>query len=114
MAGPIDSSGPIEAICSRSDAPSSRRSVHSYSELEVGDRVLLCFVATEDPNPPYALKIRAPNGAVVMDRILRDLPTGQPQSEPPIELILLARGTYAIDIKEIKGTSWGKATLTVP
>ena len=50
---------------------------------------------------------------MVVDRILRDLPTGLPQSEPPIELVVSLRGNYAIEIREVRGNLWGKATLRV-
>ncbi len=113
MAGLLECTGPIEAFCQRADMPSSRRSLHSMDEIEVGDRVLLCFVG-DDGKPPYSLKIRSPSGALMVDKIVRELPTGRPQSEPPVELLLLARGEYVIEIREVRGQSWGRAVLRIP
>ncbi len=113
MAGPVDTSGPIETFCHKADAPSSRRSTLSFDDVTIGDRVALHFFAGGDGTPPFSLKIRAPTGAMVVDRILRDLPTGLPQSEPPIELVVSLRGNYAIEIREVRGNLWGKATLRV-
>jgi hypothetical protein len=113
MAGPIDSSGTIETFCHRSDAPISSRHSFSFDDISVGDRVQLCFYAGDDAAPPFALTIRSPTGAVVLERIVRDLPTGRPQSAPPIELVVAARGSYVIDIREQRGRYWGKATLRV-
>jgi hypothetical protein len=114
MAGSIDSTGPIETFCQRADeAPVSRRSSLMFDPICVGDRVLLCFGAYDSGGAPYSLKIRGPSGAVVLDRIIRELPTGMPQSEPPVELVVSSRGDYAIEIREVRGTNWGKATLHV-
>lgn len=113
MAGAVDSSGPIETFCHLADAPSSRRSALSFDDIGVGDRIALCFFAGGDGAPPFSLKIRAPSGALVIDRILRDLPTGMPQSEPPVELVVSMRGSYAVEIREVRGSLWGKATVRV-
>jgi hypothetical protein len=113
MAGPVDSTGPIEAFCQRTDAPASRRATLSYEPIGVGDRVSLSFGALDDTNPPYALKIRSPSGAMLLDRIIRELPTGLPQSEPPVEFIVSVRGDYAIEIRETRGNNWGRAVLHV-
>jgi hypothetical protein len=111
MSGPINNSGSIEAFCQTADQPVSRRSLF-FDEIHVGDRVLLCF-AGDDTKPPYSLKIRAPSGALILERMIRELPTGRPQSEPPIEFVVSAKGAYLIEVKEVRGTNWGKATLTV-
>jgi len=74
--------------------------------------VALCFVA-DGSSPPYSLRIRSPNGALVIDRLLRELPTGLPQAEPPIEFVVSNSGAYAIELKEIRGPQWCKATLQV-
>ena len=108
----FDSQGPIEAFCQRADAPSSRRSMLMIDEIAVGDRVQI-FFAGDDTKPPYALKISAPTGATIVDRIVRDLPTGRPQSEPPVEFVISTKGDYSIHIKEVTGKSWGQATLHV-
>ncbi len=112
MAGPLESSGSIETFCHLAEAPSSRRSTFSFDAISAGDRVAICF-ASQDGAPPYNLKVRAPNGALVMDRLVRELPTGLPQSEPAIEFVVSVRGRYAIEIREIQGSQWGKALLSV-
>lgn len=112
MAGPIESKGPIEAFCQVVDAPMTRHSLHSFDVISAGDRVAIFFVA-DDGTPPYSLKVRAPSGTVVIDRMLRELPTGRPQSEPPIEFVVSSAGTYTVDVKEMKGNQWGKATIRV-
>ena len=113
MAGPLETHGSIEVFCSRADAPPSRRSMFSFDSVSAGERLALCFHADEDTSPPYALKLRGPNGAVIIDRILRELPTGLPQSSPPIEFIASVAGSYAIEVRELSGTAWGTATLCV-
>lgn len=84
-----------------------------FEPICVGDRVQLCFGASSDGGSPYSLKIRAPSGAIVVDRIIRELPTGMPQSEPPIEIVVSSHGDYAIEIREVRGGAWGRATLHV-
>ncbi len=113
MAGPMDSTGAIEAFCQRADAPVSRRSTLSFEDIAVGDRVSLCFGASEDTRGPFSLKIRAPSGATLLDRLVRELPTGLPQSEPPVEFVVSARGEYLIEIRDVRGQNWGRATLRV-
>lgn len=112
MAGPIECHGAIETFCHQADAPSSRRSTFSFDSITAGDRVAICFAA-EDGKPPYALSIKAPNGSTILSRIVRELPTGLPQSEPAIEFVVSVRGSYTIEIREVQGSQWGKATLRV-
>lgn len=111
MAGAVENHGSIEAFCQTAESNTTRRSMF-FDEIHVGDRVSLCF-GGDDTKPPYSLKIRAPGGSVVIERMIRELPTGRPQSEPPIEFVVSSRGAYLIEIKEVRGTNWGKATLNV-
>lgn len=85
----------------------------SFDSIFAGERLALCFHIDEDARPPYSLKVRAPNGGLILDRILREIPTGLPQSAPPIEFIASAPGPYAIEVRELSGPSWGTAILTV-
>lgn len=85
----------------------------TFDDIAAGERLSLCFHADEDTRPPYSLKLRAPTGALIIDRILRELPTGLPQSAPPIEFIASVPGVYSIEVRELSGGSWGTATLTV-
>jgi hypothetical protein len=44
---------------------------------------------------------------------LRELPTGKPQSAPPVEFIPSQKGEYQVEVKELRGKQRGQATLTV-
>ena len=112
MAGPIDNSGSILAFCQTADAPVSRRSLF-FDEIHAGDRVLMCFGADDDATPPFALKIRSPSGALILDRMIRALPTGLPQSEPAVEFVVSTRGDYVIEIRDARGKNSGRAVLHV-
>ena len=111
MPGSFDSSGDIEIICSKSGAASKHRS--TLDGLEVGDRVSLMFVPEEGLTPPYSLKVSSPSGASILDSLLRELPTGESHSPPPIEFIVSLRGKYRIEIKDLKGRQRGEATLNI-
>ena len=77
MPGPVETSGAIETFCQRADSgPVSRGSAYSFDRITVGDRVAICF-AGEDTKPPYALRVRGPNGATVVERLLRELQIGR-------------------------------------
>ena len=113
MAGPVETSGSIETFCQRADTGHvSRGSAYSFDRIMVGDRVAICF-AGEDTKPPYALRVRGPAGNVVLERLLRELPTGLPQSEPPVHFVVSAPGVYVIEIREHTGQAWGRAQVRV-
>jgi hypothetical protein len=109
MSGSIDTHGDIEIICSKN---ATGRIGATVDDVSVGDRVFLLF-GSDDAQPPYTLKISSPSGASIVDTIVRDLPTGGPHSPPPIEFIVSIRGTYRIEIKELKGRQKGEATLAI-
>ncbi len=113
MSGPLDTQGSIEVFCSRADAPPSRRSYYAFDAIVAGERLSLCFNPGDDCKPPYSLRIRSPTGALIVDRILRELPTGLPQSAPAIEFIVSAPGSYAIEVRALQGPAWGTATLRI-
>lgn len=96
----IESSGNIETIC---DA----------NLLKVGDTVRLVFRALDDAEPPFSVKIVSPGAKVLLERVLRELPTGKPQSAPPISFTAGASGAYRIEIWQLYGKSRGQATLHV-
>ncbi|MFO0757318.1 MAG: hypothetical protein U0359_12555 [Byssovorax sp.] len=100
MARTIDSSGDIETIC-------------KTSPLRAGDTATLFFQGDEDLEPPFTLKIKSPAGVVIIERVLRELPTGKPQSAPPVTLTLSAAGEYKIEIKRLNGKQKGEAILRV-
>jgi hypothetical protein len=101
MSGRIDSHGDIEVL------------LHSDSAVGIGERVLLVFRPIDEPEPPIGITIQSPQGQKIVDRVLRELPTGRPQSAPPVEFIPSIRGTYAIEVKELRGKQRGSATLKV-
>ena len=113
MSGPIDSSGDFEVFAHVAGAAHSRSSVPSYDSIGVGDRVSLLFLPGDGSTPPYSLKIFSPSGVNIIDTIVRDLPTGTPQSPPPFEFVVSAKGSYRIEIREMRGRQKGEARLRV-
>ena len=101
MAGRIDSHGEIETM------------VYGDAAAGVGDRVYLVFRAIDDPEPPIGVTIQSPNGQKILDRVLRELPTGLPQSAPPVEFVPASKGIYHIEVKELQGKQRGTAALRV-
>lgn len=101
MPRPIDSSGEIETM------------LHGDFNLVVGDRVALVFHAIDDPLPPIEVVIQSPAGQKILERVLRELPTGLPQSAPPVEFVPSAKGIYQIQVKELRGKQRGNATLRI-
>lgn len=112
MPGPIDSSGEIETMVQTDAAPGSRRTI-TFEAIVVGDRVGLVFSPRDEPTPPYALTIRAPSGKLIVDRVIRELPTGEPQSGPPVEFVASTRGEYQLNIRELRGAQKGEARIVV-
>ncbi len=103
MAQFIDSSGEIEIV---NPAPRS----HAFA---IGDRIQLIFRPIDEPNPPYKLKITAPSNKVIVDTIIRSLPTDKAQSAPPFEFSPSVAGIYVIDIRETTGRAYGTAKLKI-
>jgi len=79
----------------------------------VGDLVKLVFRSDDDADPPFNVRIKSPSGKVIIERVLRDLPTGKPQSAPPIEFTASAPGAYKIEIWQLYGKIRGNAVLNV-
>ena len=100
VARTIDSSGDIETIC-------------RISPLQAGDSATLYFLADDDLEPPFTLKIKSPGGVTIVERVLRELPTGKPQSAPPVVFTVSAPGEYKIEIKRLNGKQKGEAILRV-
>jgi hypothetical protein len=108
----VQSSGDIEIFCHPAGA-TSRGSVPFFDKITVGDKLSLIFVPEGSSTPPYSLKIFSPSGATVLDKLVRDPPTGGPQSPPPLEFIVSARGVYRVEVRALKGTQRGEATIRV-
>ena len=108
----IQTSGDIEIYLHPAGA-AGRGSVPFFDKITVGDRIALLFVPDGSETPPYSLKIFSPTGATVMDTLVRAVPTGGPQSPPPLEFIVSARGKYKVEIRSLKATQRGEATFDV-
>jgi hypothetical protein len=76
-------------------------------------KIKLVFRAEDDADPPFVLKIKAPSGKVILERVIRDLPTGLPQSAPPVGFTASAGGEYKVEIKQVQGRQKGEAVLRV-
>jgi hypothetical protein len=100
VARTIESSGDIETICKTDPA-------------KAGEEIKLIFRAEEDADPPFTLKIKSPSGKVIVERVIRDLPTGKPQSAPPVTFTASAGGEYRVEIKQLNGKQKGDAVLRV-
>lgn len=114
MYGAIDSHGEIETYRQTSETPaSSRRTGAGFDSVRPGEPVALVFRTRDDPTPPFSIVVRSPTGATIVDRVIRELPTGDAQSGAPVEFIPSVAGTYSIEIRELKGSQRGRATLRV-
>ncbi len=100
MAATIESSGAIDIICDTDD-------------LIANKNARLIFRTWEDAAPPFQLKVYSPSGSLIVDRVIRRLPTGEPQAAPPITFSVLS-GEYRIVVSELRGKARGEATLRVP
>ena len=104
MAGRVDSQGEIETMLHGDQA---------HVVLGVGDRILLVFRAIDDPSPPIGVVVHSPNGQKILDRVIRELPTGLPQSAPPVEFVPSIKGVYRVEVSELRGKQRGSATLKI-
>jgi hypothetical protein len=96
----IESVGDIETICKTDPA-------------KAGEEIKLVFRAEDGADPPFTLKIKSPGGKVIVERVIRDLPTGLPQSAPPVVFTPSAGGEYKVEIKQIQGKQRGEAVLRI-
>jgi hypothetical protein len=112
MSSQLESSGDIEIFFYPSTSVPTI-GVPFFESATAGDRLSLVFGPGDSASPPYALKIFSPAGLIILDTIVRALPTGLPQSPPAIEFVVSARGVYKIHIRELKGRQSGEAKLTV-
>ncbi len=113
MSATIEASGEIEVFCYPSGPVKLLNSVPFFDSVGVGDRLSLVFNPGDGASAPYSLKIFAPSGSNIMDTIVRDLPTGTPQSPPPLEFVVSAKGVYRIEIREMRGRQRGEAKVKV-
>ncbi len=103
MSHVIESSGEIEIISL----------VSRTKRFEPGDRIQLIFKPIDAQTPPYKLRIVSPTGKGIVDTIIRDLPTGEPQSAAPFEFSPAVAGVYVVEIRSMKTSAYGKADLKI-
>jgi hypothetical protein len=104
MSARIDSTGEIETLF---------HDTILQRAAEVGDRLAIVFRTQSEPEGSVSVNIFSPSGAKILERVLRDLPTGMPQSAPPVEFVPSARGNYTVEVREVRGSQRGHATITV-
>jgi hypothetical protein len=112
MSAVIELSGEIEISCYPTGL-ATRSYVPFFDSVTTGDRLSLVFTPGDGASAPYGLKIVSPSGATILESILRDLPTGTPQSPPPIEFVVAAKGVYKVEIREMRGRQRGEAKVRV-
>lgn len=101
MARIVDNSGDIETIC-------------QTDPVTAGVTVSLVFRSDDESvNPPFSIRVKSPVGKVILERVLRELPTGKPQSAPPITFSVSVAGDYKIEIWQLYGKTRGDAVLHV-
>lgn len=101
MPARIEYSGGIECICQDAAA------------LSAGATAKIVFKTWDDVTPPVTIKVKAPDGKTIVDRVLRELPTSAPQGGSPVTFLVPANGVYQIHVKELYGSVEGNARLTV-
>jgi hypothetical protein len=96
----IDNFGDIETLASPDPA-------------RVGDQVSLIFRSSAEPSPPFQLKIRSPSGKLILETVMRELPTDVAQSGKPITFVVSTAGDYRVEIKQLAGKQKGEAVIHV-
>lgn len=100
MPGTIEIHGDIEIIC------------QSLSELAPNKIARLVFRTYADAMPPWQIRVKSPSGKLILERVVRELPTGEPQSPPPVTFTV-QQGTYEITVAGLKGQAEGHAVIHV-
>lgn len=99
MPATIESHGDIEVLCNADEVAPNRI-------------VRLTFRTVDPPSPPFQIRVKSPTGSVILERVIRELPTNAPQSPPPVQFTV-QKGKYEIHIAQLKGGAEGTATLDV-
>ena len=94
------SDGDIDVICPKNLTP-------------VGDPVHLAFRCCDPVDPPFSVRVRAPSGKVIVERVLRDELCGRSRGGPALDFWPEVAGDYRIEIKQVYGALRGQATLRV-
>ncbi|RLB66012.1 MAG: hypothetical protein DRI90_00505 [Deltaproteobacteria bacterium] len=95
----LETQGEIEVICETTNLAPNRNAK-------------LVFRTWGDAQPPYQIRVRAPSGKVIVERVIRQLPTVDPQSAPPVSFSV-QKGEYEISVTQLRGGAEGLATLTI-
>ncbi len=112
MSALFELSGEIEIFCYPTGV-GTLTSIPFFDAVTIGDRLSLVFTPPDSSKPPYSLKVFSPSGANILESIVRDLPTGTPQSPPPIEFVVSAKGVYRVEIREQRGRTHGTVKVRV-
>ena len=99
MSATLDCHGDIEIIC-------------NSDELAPNKMARLTFRTVDLPVPPFQIRVKAPSGKLIVERVIRELPTSTPQSPAPVQFAV-QQGVYQIRIVQLNGTAEGVASLTV-
>jgi len=99
MSATIDSHGEIEVIA-------------NCDELAPNRQAKLHFRLVEVAAPPFQIRVYSPRGKLILERVIRELPTGEPQSPPPITFTV-QEGRYEVDVVQLRGSAVGKAQIDV-
>jgi hypothetical protein len=100
MPATIEIHGDIEIIC------------QALGELAPNKMARLVFRTYADAVPPWQVRVKSPSGNMILERVMRELPSGDPQSPPPV-IFSVQRGTYEVTVKQLKGQAEGTATIAV-
>jgi hypothetical protein len=108
-----DSTGDFEIRCYKAEVARTHGGIGAFEPLSAGDNLGVIFIPPDSGPPPYSIQIRSPSGQLIVDRVLRDAPTGGPQSASPVEFVASLAGRYVIVVKRLSGTHRGEATVQV-
>lgn len=100
MPATIEIHGDIEIIC------------QSLSDLAPNRIARIVFRTYADATPPWQIRVKSPSGKMILERVMRELPTGDPQSPPPVTFTV-HKGEYEVTIAQLKGSTMGAATIKV-
>lgn len=106
----LENSGDIQiGLC----APYGPRSTSTIWQVRVGDVVSFFFTLPDPPEPPYSVQIRSPTGRIVVDTIVRDIPTAAPDSGPVFQFVASASGRWRLMFAALMSRAKGEAMLRV-
>lgn len=96
----VANDGDIDVLCPKNLTPSS-------------DPVHLAFQACDPLDPPFSVRIKAPSGKVIVERVLRDDVCGRSRGGQALGFRPEVAGDYRIEIKQVYGALRGQAILRV-